>query len=123
MKQLTKFIQEKLKINSKSKISKNYQGDLVVIEDKDYNVISLIDEEHVKKIFKLLYDHKFDKKDIVNDEYILANITSHYENYKYDEDEKKLIDYAVNNNATIYKAMEVILDIGEYLGLVIVKKK
>lgn len=85
--------------------------------------MSLIEEDHLKNIFKILYDHKFKSGDITTKDYILIDITTHYKDYEYDKDEQKLIDYAVKNKASIYKTMEVLFDIGEKLGIVIVKEK
>ena len=119
MKQLSKFIQEKLHV---SQYKKEKEG-VSVIEDKNNYVMSLIEEDHLKNIFKILYDHKFKSGDITTKDYILVDITTHYKDYEYDKDEQKLIDYAVKNKASIYKAMEVLFDIGQNLGIVIVKEK
>jgi len=118
MKQLSKFIQEKLHVSQYKK-----EKEVSVIEDKNHYVMSLIEEDHLKNIFKILYDHKFKSGDITTKDYILVDITTHYKDYEYDKDEQKLIDYAVKNKASIYKAMEVLFDIGQNLGIVIVKEK
>lgn len=119
MKQLSKFIQEKLHVSQ----YKKEQAEVSVVEYNDYKLLSLIDEDHLKNIFKILKDNNFKSGDITTKDYILVDITTHYEDYKYNENEQKLIDYALKNAAVIYKTMEVLFDIGQNLGIVILEKK
>ena len=99
MKQLSKFIQEKLHIsNYKQDILKN----IAFIKDtKDCTILTLLDKDDLNKIVvKMVIDDNFD-----NGKYELKDITDEYDCYDYNENEQKLIDYALENDAGIYNLM------------------